>query len=726
MVVAAGYFPALAAALPDGRRYELVSPPDKRGGDVIASSQRARAASGGQALGFASLTAFGDTVGTGSSTDYMAVRSTAASPGTNGWTTHSLTPLQQGVPLGALVVNYDPMYVRDFSDDGRRGVFWSLTPLTDDFGVGSVGNLYRRTNLDTPGAGTYEVITRCPLCETSGVPLPPLPAKNVVASTWKPLLAGASPDFEHIVFESRLNLTEDAPAQPTGPAGCVMTDPTLMDQCRTHLYEWDAGTVRLAGILPDGTAADVSIAGQGAGASRPATLTPHTVSDGSDGHVRVFFTQPTDAAGRTSSEVNGGEQTRVNQAGSGDLYMRVDGAFTEQLNVSERSSADAFSPATYLDASVDGSRVFFMTAQALTGDAPAGGGRKLYMYDASQPGAAPNNLTLIAAGGAAGMVGASADGRYAYFVLTGLDGPRLFLWHEGSLTEIGAASGTDDVFNSGVSWQLGPRQARVTSEGRHLLFSAYEGGGLTGYDHGDCRFGTGGRCRELYLFSADSDQLVCVSCNPSRAAATAMASSAVVTNLGGSRTTAHDNRALTDDGSRVFFSTAEALLSEDVNGRDDAYEYDVESGALALLSSGTSPSDSWFLDASSDGDDAFILTRERLVGWDVDGAYDVYDTRVGGGFPEPAPAPPTCEGEACRALPQPGLGAYAAGGSSVFEGAGDVTASVRHRAKRCKRGFVRRTVRGRRRCVKRSPRHRRSHAKARRNVRLNRGNGQGR
>ena len=79
-------------------------------------------------------------------------------------------------------------------------MFWSLTPLTDDFGVGSVGNLYRRTDLDASGAGTYELITRCPLCETSGVPLPPLPSMNVVASTWKPLLAGASPDFEHIVF----------------------------------------------------------------------------------------------------------------------------------------------------------------------------------------------------------------------------------------------------------------------------------------------------------------------------------------------------------------------------------------------------------------------------------------------------------------------------------------------------------------------------------------------
>ena len=50
----------------------------------------------------------------------------------------------------------------------------------------------------------------------------------------------------------------------------------------------------------------------------------------------------------------------------------------------------------------------------------------------------------------------------------------------------------------------------------------------------------------------------------------------------------------------------------------DAYEYDVASGRVHLLSSGTSNVASYVVDASPNGDDVFIVTRDRLVGWDVD------------------------------------------------------------------------------------------------------------
>ena len=75
------------------------------------------------------------------------------------------------------------------------------------------------------------------------------------------------------------------------------------------------------------------------------------------------------------------------------------------------------------------------------------------------------------------------------------------------------------------------------------------------------------------------------------------------------------------------------------------------SGTVQLLSSGRDASDSWFLDASASGDDAFFVTRERLVGWDTDSAYDLYDARVGGGLPRAAAPPaPSCDGDACRGV----------------------------------------------------------------------------
>src|SRR5205823_14171721 len=66
-----------------------------------------------------------------------------------------------------------------------------------------------------------------------------------------------------------------------------------------------------------------------------------------------------------------------------------------------------------------------------------------------------------------------------------------------------------------------------------------------------------------------------------------------------------------------------------------------EGGCVYLLSSGTSPDPSFYLDNDESGENVFFTTRAGLVEGDTDGSYDVYDARVGGGFPEPAP-PPAC------------------------------------------------------------------------------------
>ena len=71
-----------------------------------------------------------------------------------------------------------------------------------------------------------------------------------------------------------------------------------------------------------------------------------------------------------------------------------------------------------------------------------------------------------------------------------------------------------------------------------------------------------------------------------------------------------------------------------------------EGGCVYLVSSGTSADPSFYLDNDESGENVFFTTRAGLVKGDTDESYDVYDARVGGGFPEPAP-PAECAGT-CR------------------------------------------------------------------------------
>jgi hypothetical protein len=186
--------------------------------------------------------------------------------------------------------------------------------------------------------------------------------------------------------------------------------------------------------------------------------------------------------------------------------------------------------------------------------------------------------------------------------------------------------------------------ARVTPDGRHLLFQSSTGAGLTGYDSN--------HHVELYLYSADSHSLQCVSCRPDGSSAEGDARDNARAFTGATGTSSHLSTALSADGRYVFFTTSDSLLPRDTNGVADAYDFDSSTGTVHLLSSGTSPDPSYFMDASADGHDVFFTTRQRLLGWDTDGANDLYDARLEGGLPEPAPRPARCLGaEPCHGPP---------------------------------------------------------------------------
>jgi hypothetical protein len=417
------------------------------------------------------------------------------------------------------------------------------------------------------------------------------------------------------------------------------------------------------------------------------------------------------------------------------LYQRVDNTSTIQINASERTDCASdprcggndrpdpapdplgTQPAEFRWASEDGTRVFFTTAEQLTDD-DDNAFRDLYLYDgAARAGA---HLTLVSVDqneadrtndNTQGVVGASADGHYVYFTAQGLlvTGTRglagapfgLYMWHDGELRLVAPLSG--DVLSvdipTGANFATSRYDARVTPDGRHLLFTATAGTGVLslrrGVDYDHAGF------RQKYVYNADADTLECASCRPSGAPATTDAMAAVRTGTGASVTTWHVNHSFSNDGRHVFFWTPAALVPDDTNGRVDVYDYDTVEHALQLVSSGKSTSDSYFMDAGADGRDVFFVTRERLVGWDVDTNLDVYDARIGGGFPEP-PAPPVpCSGAGCRSQDSTAP-ANEAPTSTLARGGGDESGKVKPRPKRCRRGFVKKRVRGKRRCVRRA------------------------
>jgi hypothetical protein len=662
--------------LPDNRGYEMVSDPNKHGADVLRT--RVRAAVDGSATGYGQFIASGDVVGTGLATDFVSKRT--GQPGTRGWATHAISPPQPALSIAKVLLSYDTAYQRFFSEDLSRGIVRAPGPLTGDPDVAQAVNLYLRDNLLEPGPGDYQLITQCPACAGT-----PIPATSAVGRV--PEFIEATPDFGQILFESKL----------------VLENGALLN--KSNLYEWDHGTVKLAGILPDGTPAKGSVAGGfrsfGNGSLFYAPHLPeHSISD--DGS-KVFFTDLT----------------------TKNAYMRVDGAQTVLLSTSEKTNGSGPGgtdpggplPAQFFDASQSGSRVFFTSKEALTDDAPADGDRHLYMYDTTKPDSDPHNLTYLnvddpaspeSANNVDGVIGADAAGRTIYFIDNGQlvagepslgslgVGRGVFAWHDGVVSFVSPLNGADIAEMSRD--QTTGLQTQVAANG-DLLLSLHLPVGPTGYDQGHCPGGFE-FCRELYLYRIATHALSCASCNPSGAPATVDAVIVVGTGVGALTYAGEpDPDAITTDGSRAFFTTAEALVPADRNGVNDVYEYDAASGRARLVSSGTDPAPSYFMDATPSGNDVFFVTRERLVGWDVDQNYDLYDARVGGGFPEPV-ALHECSGDACQGPSGPTPATPAAG--SGVEGNGNL------HQRRCARNQRKVRRHGKAICVKK---HRKRDAK---------------
>ena len=82
--------------------------------------------------------------------------------------------------------------------------------------------------------------------------------------------------------------------------------------------------------------------------------------------------------------------------------------------------------------------------------------------------------------------------------------------------------------------------------------------------------------------------------------------------------------------------------------RNGAGSCSQSAGCIYLISGSLSDDEAFLIDASASGSDVFFTSRAELVPQDRGEAVEVYDARVGGGFPEVSQA---CTGTGCQGVP---------------------------------------------------------------------------
>jgi hypothetical protein len=284
-------------------------------------------------------------------------------------------------------------------------------------------------------------------------------------------------------------------------------------------------------------------------------------------------------------------------------------------------------------ASPDGAHAFFESrdklAKSAAGKQPEGSSPWTYEFNV-----ASEKLTYLP--GVVGPIAASAqDG--SSFIFKNTETHKIELWSggpEGLATAIAS-------FSTPAEPEF---EATATKDGAVFVFNTN-----AVLEHGMQKFNNSAGLLQAYRYEVSSPRLSCVSCAPQGA-------QHPIEQGNGDR---GGGREIADEGRRVFFATATKLAPQAENGVEDVYEWEQvgtpggschseeqEGGCVYLLSSPSSPYPSFYLDNDESGENVFFATKAGLVGGDTDEAYDVYDARVGGGFPEPPP-PAECA-ETCR------------------------------------------------------------------------------
>jgi sugar lactone lactonase YvrE len=555
---------ATAATLPDGRAYELVSPPEKHGGYVVPLSNGGsliQASEDGSALAYVTigpLVEGGELEGNRSPETQQVLATRSATS----WNSQQIvTPTERPGEVRGAAVEY-LTFSSNLSLAALQPLPSSFTPLAEPTLAppaepGERGHqektIYLRANQPlSPEAAQIAIYENARKNgealaaehgETKTRPgyLPVVTMKNTVPGAkygGKQIGRGlveprlrfldATPDLSHVVIKSEIPLTRPPALSARG------------------LYEWAAEELQLVSILPSGQPATEGRIELGAGV---AGVLPndyrHAISENG---TRIVWMQEASFAG----------------PGWGHLYVRdVAKGETVQVDSPAPGVNSSKGEAIFQGANGDGSKIFFTDTQPLTPDSKASGGQgrtekprpDLYVCEvfeeAGKLACHLRDLTAPSSTGESahvegGVLGTSENGTYVYLVAAGVLAPgasaganNLYGLHqEGSnwSTKFIASLSSQDAPVWTTYRQALPEPinmtARVSPNGRYLAFMSNRS--LTGYNNMDVNeeeveeeLGsplsktTHHFDEEVFLYKAGDEAsnatLTCASCNPSGA-----------------------------------------------------------------------------------------------------------------------------------------------------------------------------------------------------------------
>jgi hypothetical protein len=709
-------------SLPDGRAYEMVTPPQKNGaliGDVSPFGGEPSIAANGSRVIASSIQCFAGAQscngqhGDGVGSPYSFTRTSS------GWVTTPLAPPATTFPQNT------PW---DYSAETGMALFSMPTaPLGQD-------DFYARQN-----DGSFLDL---------GPNTPPEEgARGPIGGKTRGITQAHTADFSHFAW-----MTEARWPFDEREAGFIF-----------DTYEYaGAGNSQplLVGVSGgEGSTDLIGVCGINLGGD-PTLAFPGSLSD--DGRT-VYFTALTEGGGAGGPCPSGSGANAGTPVPANAVYVRIDGERSDAHTVaisspspSEcgggeaagekacREAATKPAGAQFIGATSDGSKAFFASTQQLTDGASEDGnsgdnaslvvagcasttgpnGCNLYEYDFANP--TGHKLIDVSGGDSSGggprvqgVMALSPDATHTYFVAKGVlataandegekakDGAsNLYVFerdaaHPAGQTTFITGLATSD---SGEWTTKAGLPANVTPDGRFLVFVSHAR--LTGDDT------SVGGAQQVFRYDAQTGALERISIgndgfndNGNRSAPTPCATNSCSEDaqIAGAAVLQYsrDDPSMSDDGRFVFFSSPVALAPgalEDVQitseeGRPiyamNVYEwheghvYLISDGRDVSVNNGEAPlctpalSSTCLLGSDASGANVFFSTTDKLVGQDTDTELDYYDARIcSSASPclDQSPSPTViCQEDACQGspIPQPPLASAA---SVSFSGPGNAS-----------------------------------------------------
>jgi hypothetical protein len=667
--------PLVGFALPEGRHYEMVSPPYKAGYGVTALFTGAieAAAPNDESVAFGSIGAFAGAPAQHVFNAYIAHRDA-----TSGWHTTSLEPPAKEWPL-----SYNGALDYSASLDlallvGKKG---------ENRGEAEFGNNiteFLLHQIEAPDLAEYFEVAGEPLetpphvdvnyegasAELSHLIILPVPAARLnqapegaeVTALRSPYELVSHGGGEHPL--KLIGLNNEVSPRPIDPScdtdigtalGKRSAFNAIADGGEEIFFTTCTGTseqlfVRLGGVRTVEVSRPLE-AGEFGGCVGEST--PNT-----PGEVPCAGATTRDEAEFVGAAENGSKVffrtnavlSQEDTDATSDLYMATiecPGGEAENCEASEKevkslvdlthdrnASAEAAEVQGVVALNPDGSRVYLVARGVLSeglnaeGHAPVKGADNLYVYDnTSSVRPIPVFIADLCSGPESS--GVVADQRCP--------------------ADLEAGEGTEEKpFSDWHLWGNLAPEAQTTDNGEFLVFSSY--GQLVSDDTDNAK--------DVYRYDAETGKLERISIGEDGYGANGncddglrerQCDAAIEPKRLGLRASIQaglESRAISEDGSRIVFTSAQALSPAATNGLVNAYEW--HEGKVSLVSSGSDEEAVNDVVITPDGTNVLFTTVQGLLPQDTDGARDVYDARLGAGFAIGPAGTQPCSGDACQ------------------------------------------------------------------------------